>query len=120
MSRPFTFTVSATCGNFVDITLQLQDGAIDYGTIVYRLRTGTLGAGIPTVYTTGNIATPIPDVSSVDIPILVNQNGAAGDVNVRVRLNHTFTRDLTLSLIAPDNTAGGVVSQPRHSSRRWR
>ncbi len=102
--RPFTFTVSATCGNFVDITLQLQDDATDYGTIVYRLRTGTLGTGIPTVFSTGNIATPIPDVSSVEIPIVVGQNGAAGDVNVRVRLNHTFTGDLTLTLIAPDNT----------------
>lgn len=102
--RPFTFTVSATCGSFVDITLQLQDGVTDYGTIVYRLRTGTLGTGIPAVYSTGNIATPIPDVNSVDVPIVVGQNGAAGDVNVRVRLNHTFTRDLTLTLIAPDNT----------------
>ena len=102
--RPFTFTVSTTCGNFVDITLQLQDGPTDYGTIVYRLRTGTLGAVIPTVYSTGNIATPIPDLSSVDIPIVVGQNGAAGDVNVRVRVNHTFDRDVTLTLIAPDNT----------------
>ena len=102
--RPFTFTVSATCGSFVDMSLQLQDGGTDYGTIVYRLRTGTLGVVIPAIYSTGNIATPIPDVSSVDIPIVVAQNGAASDVNVRVRLNHTFDRDLALTLIAPDNT----------------
>ena len=108
--RPFTFIVSATCGSFVDMTLQLQDGMTDYGTIVYRLRTGTLGVGSPSVYSTGNIATPIPDVSSVDIPIVVGQNGAAGDVNVRVRLNHTFDSDLTVTLIAPDNTQVVLVA----------
>ncbi len=102
--RPFTFTVSATCGSIVDITLQLQDGATNYGTVVYSLRTGTLGAASTASYTTGNIATPIPDVSSVDIPITVAATGAASDVNVKVRLNHTFDFDLTLALIAPDGT----------------
>ncbi|MFN2529825.1 MAG: proprotein convertase P-domain-containing protein [Pyrinomonadaceae bacterium] len=110
--RSFTFTVSASCGNVVDITLQLQDGATDYGTIVYSLRTGTLGASSPATYTTGNIATAIPDVSTVDIPIVVSQTGAAADVNVKVRLNHTFDQDLTLTLIAPDDTAV-ILSQNR-------
>jgi subtilisin-like proprotein convertase family protein len=116
--RPFTFTVSVTCGNFVDMTLQLQDGMTDYGTIVYRLRTGTLGGAIPTNYSTGNIAVAIPDLNTVDVPIVVGQHGAVGDINVRVRLNHTYDGDLTLTLIAPsgtqvvlsaneDNAAGG-------------
>lgn len=103
--RPFTFTISTTCGSFVNITLQLQDGATDYGTIVYTLRTGTLGTSSTTSYSTGNIATPIPDLGTVDVPIVIGQSGAVADVNVRVRLNHTFDRDLTLTLIAPDNTA---------------
>ncbi|MGH6630237.1 MAG: carboxypeptidase regulatory-like domain-containing protein, partial [Burkholderiales bacterium] len=104
VSRPFTFTVSATCGNFVDMTLQLQDGAENLGTIVYSLRTGTLGAPSTALYSTGNIAVPIPDVNTVDIPITIAATGAVADVNVRVRLNHTFDADLTLSLVAPDNT----------------
>jgi subtilisin-like proprotein convertase family protein len=102
--RPFTFTVSAACGNFVDITLQLQDNATNYGNIVYRLRTGTLGAPSAALYTTGNIAVAIPDVDTVDVPIVIAATGAVADVNVRVRLNHTFDGDLTLSLVAPDNT----------------
>lgn len=109
--RPFTFTVSQTCGNFVDITLQLQDGPTDYGTMVYSLRTGTLGAGGVLSVSTGNIATPIPDVSSVDIPLVVAQTGAVGDVNVKVRLNHTFDGDLTISLVAPDNTVVTLAAQ---------
>ena len=103
--RPFTFTVSTTCGSFVNITLQLQDGATDYGTIVYTLRTGTLGSSSTATYSTGNIVIPIPDLSSVEVPIVIAQTGAVSDVNVRVRLNHTFDCDLTLTLIAPDNTA---------------
>ncbi len=109
--RSFTFTVSATCGNLVNITLQLQDGATNYGTIVYSLRTGTLGAPSSALYSTGNIATAIPDVSSVDIPITVAPTGAVADVNVRVRLNHTFDGDVTLALIAPDNTTVTLSAQ---------
>src|SRR6185312_6018736 len=111
VTRPFTFTVSATCGNFVDITLQLQDGPTNYGNIVYSLRTGTLGAPVPLSVSTGNIATAIPDVSSVDVPIAVASTGAVADVNVKVRLNHTFDGDLTLSLVAPDNTEVTLSAQ---------
>lgn len=105
VSRPFTFTVSSLCGQALVITLQLQDGATNLGTVTYNLTTGTLGAALPPgLYSSGNIATAIPDVSSVDIPINVPQSGAVADVNVRVRLNHTFDEDLTLTLIAPDGT----------------
>ncbi|MCA1616092.1 MAG: carboxypeptidase regulatory-like domain-containing protein [Acidobacteria bacterium] len=102
--RPFTFTVNASCGQFLDITLQLQDGASNLGNIVYRVRTGTLGAGVIESYSTGNIATPIPDAGQVEIPIVVGATGAVGDVNARVRLNHTYDEDLTLTLISPAGT----------------
>jgi hypothetical protein len=36
--------------------------------------------------------------------VTVSDTGAVGDVNVHVRLNHTFTGDLQLRLIAPDGT----------------
>lgn len=57
-------------------------------------------------YSTGNISTPIPDLTTVDIPISVpadsvsNKNIVA-DTRVRVRLDHTFDSDLSLSLISP-------------------
>src|SRR5205085_9724406 len=102
--KAFTFTVSATCGQLVNVTLQLQDGATNYGTVVYNMQTGTLGAASPLSVSTGNIATAIPDVSSVDVPIVVSQTGAVADLNVKVRLNHTFDGDITIALVAPDNT----------------
>src|SRR5205085_9202224 len=102
--KSFTFTVSASCGQNVAITLQLQDGATRYGPVVDNLPVGTLGAASPFSASSGNITTAIPDVSSVDIPIVIAQTGAVADLNVKVRLNHTFDGDVTIALVAPDNT----------------
>jgi subtilisin-like proprotein convertase family protein len=109
--KSFTFTVSAACGQIANVTLHLVDGATDYGNVVYNMQVGTLGAASPLSASTGNIATAIPDVSSVDIPIVVSQTGAVADVNVKVRLNHTFDGDLTLALVAPDNTVVTLSAQ---------
>lgn len=102
--RPFTFTSTVTCGQIISVTLQLQDGAADLGTLTYTFQAGVLGSGSTVSYTTGNISTPIPDDSFVEVPIVVSQTGGVGDINVKVRLNHTFDRDLILELIAPDGT----------------
>lgn len=115
--RPFTFTVdpSKLCGQDLVITLQLQDGANNLGTVTYTLRIGTLGAASTQTFSTGNVAVPIPDNTTIEVPIVVSANGAAADVNVRVRLNHTFDADLTLELVAPDGTTV-VLSQNRDTA----
>jgi hypothetical protein len=41
-SRPFQFTATGTCGSTVTATMQLQDGATNYGTITYTIRLGTI------------------------------------------------------------------------------
>ncbi|HEY6803935.1 MAG TPA: S8 family serine peptidase [Pyrinomonadaceae bacterium] len=117
VTRPFTFTVdpSKTCGSDLVITLALQDGATNLGTVTFTLRIGTLGAPSLQLFSTGNISTAIPDSSSVEIPIVVGQNGAVADVNVRVRLNHTFDGDLVLELVAPDGTTV-LLSQNRDTA----
>lgn len=106
VSRPFTFTVDPQklCGETVTATFQLQDGMTNLGTVAFTLQIGAAGAPTTATYSTGNIATPIPDVSSVDIPINVPDNGLVNDVNVKVRLNHTFDADLVISLVHPDGT----------------
>ena len=40
--RPFTFRVNATCGQTVTASIQLQDGATNFGTVPYTFQTGTL------------------------------------------------------------------------------
>ena len=60
----------------------------------------------PSTFTTGDIAVPIPDLTTVNVPINANgfSNGLIADLNVRARLNHTFDSDLLLTLFHPDGT----------------
>lgn len=105
-SQPFTFTVdpAVACGGAVTATLQLQDGATNLGTVSFTLTAGALGANATNTYATGNLATAIPDSGSVDIPVNVVNTGSVTDVNVKVRLNHTFDSDVVISLVHPDGT----------------
>lgn len=107
VSRPFTFTAdpNAICGTNITLTLDLQDGSTNLGTVTYTFALGVLGPSITNTTSSGNLATPIPDVSSVEIPINVTEFGSVEDVNVSVRLNHTFDGDLEIRLIHPDGTS---------------
>ncbi len=117
VTRPFSFTAGTTCGQTITATFQLQDGATNLGNVTFTLQTGALGAPATATYSSGNIATPIPDVSSVDIPIVIGDTGSVTDVNVKVRLNHTFDGDLQLTLISPTGISVPLVHQ---SWQQWR
>jgi len=111
VSRPVPFSVpsAAVCGSQLVVNVVITSSL---GTVT---RTFNLQIGRPVVvinanYSSGNIAVPIPDVSSVDIPINVADIGAVADINVRVRLNHTFDGDLVLTLIGPDGTAVALAN----------
>jgi subtilisin-like proprotein convertase family protein len=114
VSKSFTFTVGATCGGTVTATLSLQDGATNYGTLTYTFQVGQLTGTFPS---TGGIAVAIPDntAAGVDIPITVVGGPTISDVNVRVRINHTFDADLNISLVHPDGTSV-ALSTARGSS----
>ena len=112
VAKPFTLTASTACGQTLTATLHLVDGATDYGNVTYTFQTGTVGAVTPLSVTTGNIATAIPDVGTVEIPLPnIPQGGSVADVNVKVRLNHTFDGDLTILLVAPDNTVVALANR---------
>jgi subtilisin-like proprotein convertase family protein len=102
--RDFSFIAAGSCGGTVTATLDLQDGAANLGTATFDFDLGALGAPTTSNYSTGNIAVPIPDVSFVDVPINVADVGDVSDVNVRVRLDHTFDGDLQIELTSPDGT----------------
>ncbi|MCA1591219.1 MAG: proprotein convertase P-domain-containing protein, partial [Acidobacteria bacterium] len=104
VTRAFTFTVAASCGGTVTATLQLQDGATDLGTRTFTFTVGTLSQ---ITRTSGPVTVPIPDnlPTGVDVPITVPDTVAISDINVRVRLNHTFDSDLAISLVHPDGTS---------------
>ncbi len=105
-SRNFTFTAAGTCGGTITASLQLQDGATNLGTVTYTFQLGqTNPFPLPPVsYSSGNLSVPLPDVATVEVPLTVSDTGVVSDVNVRIRLNHTFDGDLNISLVGPDGT----------------
>lgn len=112
VSRSFTFTAAGICGGQVTLSLQLQDGAADLGTVTYTFTLGTLNPISQTTSTSsGNLTTPLPDLAAVEVPINIPDVGAVSDVNVRLRLNHTFVGDLAISLIGPDGTQVALSSR---------
>jgi len=108
VSRSFTFTAdpALNCGDDIIATLSLQDVAASLGTLSFTLKIGALSnLAVTDSYSTGDLATPIPDLSTIEVPIEVPDAGVISDVNVRLRLNHTFDGDLEIRLVAPDGTA---------------
>jgi subtilisin-like proprotein convertase family protein len=105
VARSFTFTASGACGGTVTATLQLQDGASNLGTVSYTFTLGALNPIAQTITaSSGNVAVAIPDLAIAEVPLFIPDAGAVSDINVRVRLNHTFDGDLVISLIGPDGT----------------
>ena len=104
----YTFTIvvppTQSCGSRYDVPITVSSS---FGTFT---RIHTLQIGFPTsqlpagVFSSGNVSVPITDFNTTEIPIVVTDSGPVGDVNVSVRLNHTFDGDLVLSLVAPDGT----------------
>src|SRR5262249_34293110 len=89
---PFTVPAAAICGSQLPVNVVVSS-SIGTVTRTFNLQIGRPVVAINASYTSGNIAAPIPDVSSVDIPINVSDVGAVADVNAKVRLNHTFDGD---------------------------
>ena len=108
--RPFTFTANGACGGICTAVLQLQDGSTILGTVSNSFRLGALASAS---YSSGGVALAIPDnnPNAVFVPISVPDGGTVADVNVRVRLNHTYDSDLVLSLLHPDGTAITLASK---------
>ncbi|HEY9402983.1 MAG TPA: proprotein convertase P-domain-containing protein [Pyrinomonadaceae bacterium] len=107
VTRSFTFTADAalSCGGVLVATLQLQDGTANLGTISYNFTTGAPSAPRPAnTYSSGNIAAPLPDNTTVDIPINVSDAGVVADINVRLRMNHAYDGDVEIRIVHPDGT----------------
>ena len=65
---------------------------------------------VTTIYSSGNIAVPIPDntPSGASATINVPDTGTVTDVNVRMRLNHTWDADIAIGL--NHSNAGNALS----------
>jgi subtilisin-like proprotein convertase family protein len=108
VTRSFTFTASGDCGDFVTASLQLQDGATSLGSADFQFRMGALGTPATASYGSGAVNVPIPASgttgSMTDQVLAISDVGAVQDVNVRLRLNHSYDGDIAISLVGPDGT----------------
>jgi subtilisin-like proprotein convertase family protein len=104
IARSFSFTANGNCGGNITATLQLEDGTNSLGNVTFTLPLGALGAVSTNTYSSGGISAAIPDQGSVEIPITITDTGVVTDVNVRIRLNHTFDSDLVIALVHPDGS----------------
>ncbi|CAN5370238.1 hypothetical protein BH10ACI2_BH10ACI2_21310 [soil metagenome] len=111
-SKAFTFTAGTNCGQALIATFQLQDGATNLGNVTFRFNTGSLTVPVTGTYSSGNIAAAIPDndPTGVDVPIAIADTGLVSDINVRVRLNHTFDGDVALSLVSPTGVVVPLIA----------
>ena len=120
VSQPFTFVASGTCGNNITASLQLQDGAINLGTVTYTFRLGTTSVSsqtfsnptaivIPatgTGATTGSPSTPYP--STITVAGLTNP---VSKVTVTLKqISHTFPGDVDVLLVGPTGVKFSLMS----------
>ena len=100
-ARPFTFTASGACGSNITLTLALQDGANDLGTVAFTVRLGA-SAGLATVDSQN-----FDGVTPPAIPSGWSSTHTTGSANF---VTSTTTSDSSPNdAFAPDNISAGLV-----------
>ncbi|MDZ4794245.1 MAG: hypothetical protein SGI83_08200, partial [Bacteroidota bacterium] len=119
--RTFSFVANGTCGSTVTASIQMQDGATNFGTLTYTFQLGvttnnTLTFSNPSAITipasgtgvsTGAPATPYPSnitVAGITDPV--------SKVTVTLTgLNHTFPDDVDMLLVSPTGQKFIILSE---------
>ncbi|HEY6404125.1 MAG TPA: M36 family metallopeptidase, partial [Blastocatellia bacterium] len=114
MSVPFTVPADAPCGSLLPVSVVITS-SVGTVTRTYNLQIGRPVITATSNYSAVNVPVQIQDGATVEVPINITDLGVAADVNVRVRLNHTFDGDMTIELVAPDGTSV-VLANGRGSS----
>ena len=109
-TTPFQFSTSPAfvCGTNLDFELVVSTAANGTFTIPFSIPSGSAGASLRF---NNNTATAIPDLGSVDSPIIVSGiTTPLQRVTVSMHITHTADSDLDISLIAPDGTTVDLSS----------
>ena len=104
-ARDFTFTAAGDCGNQITLTLQLQDGSTNLGTVTFSVTLGALQPNPPVTFS-NTTTIVIPDSGAASpYPSSINVAGLTGRVRtISVTLfnfNHTFPDDVDVLLVSP-------------------
>jgi uncharacterized repeat protein (TIGR01451 family) len=111
-TRSFTFTVgSLACGDPLSMSLQLQDGATDLGTVVYSTVTG---GTVPVPFANAGSITINDSAAATPYPSTISVSGITGSISkVTLSLNqmsHTFPSDVDIILVGPGGQKAYVMS----------
>jgi subtilisin-like proprotein convertase family protein len=88
------------------------------GLLTLALLPGAASAATRT-YSTGPLAVAIPDVGSIDVPLVVPDKGPVSYLEVGLRIDHPRDSDLTLSLVSPAGTAVALVAKRGGNGRNF-
>ena len=115
-TRSFEFTAAGNCGDTITLTLQLQDGTSNFGTVTYTVTLGGTLQTAPVTFTNSTpivipgVPTPTPSPTpsagpANPYPSNITVAGVTGTVStVSVTLNgfnHTFPDDVDILLVGP-------------------
>ncbi len=123
VARDFTFTADGNCGDLITLTLQLQDGTTNLGTVTFNVRLGALQPNPPATFSnsttivipgTGTSGPADPYPSSINVAGLV---GRVRTVSVTLfNFNHTFPDDVDVLLVSPTGRKMIILSDAGGSS----
>lgn len=108
--RPFTFTVSGSCGGQVIASLQLQDGASNEGTVSYAPL--TIGTTNTVSFSNPAAITIVDNAAGSPYPSNITVSGITSFSRVTVSLtglSHTFPDDIDIILVAPGGAQKAYV-----------
>ena len=133
-TQSFTFRVdpAATCGGSITLSLQLQDGAADLGTVTWTIPLGVPSSGAPVTTSYTGPAVAIPDNSAAGVDVSLAVAGVIGSIgnlvfsfdrdpagvcsagigDASAGLDHTWVGDLIVKLTSPAGTTVTLMSRP--------
>ncbi len=101
-SRPFSFTASATSGQTISATFQLQDGGVNRGLAVFNF---TVGQAANNFANPSTIIINDDDGTATPYPSMINVSGLVGLVTkatvTLTNLSHTYPCDIDILLVSP-------------------
>lgn len=116
VSRPFSFTASATCGQAIEATFLVSDGGSNLPSFSVNLPVGILVGSTVTNTQSGIISIPVSgsEGPASSYPSTLQVSGLSGDIldmNVRLSgLSHTWPSDLDILLVSPVGDAVVLMS----------
>jgi subtilisin-like proprotein convertase family protein len=124
-ARSFTFAVDPNVlpGSTIALTLQLQDGVTNLGTVIYTLPVGAVVGAAQNFSYTGAVAA-IPDGNATGVNTTVSVSGVSGavqDLNFVITgtastpststgIDHTWIGDLVVKLTSPSGTTVTLIN----------